>query len=81
MHPFNAIGHALTTLPTGGFSPENRGVEIFAAPSQWVITFFMIVAGTNFALTYRALTRREPAVFPATTSSASISACWPWPRS
>ena len=63
MHPFNAIGHALTTLPTGGFSPENRGVEIFAAPSQWVITFFMIVAGTNFALTYRALTRREPAVF------------------
>ena len=63
MHPFNAIGHALTTLPTGGFSPENRGVEVFAPASQWLITVFMIIAGTNFALTYRALTHREPALF------------------
>jgi len=63
MHPFNAIGHALTTLPTGGFSPENVGAVIFAAPSQWVITFFMLLAGTNFALFYRALMRRQPGVF------------------
>ena len=63
MHPFNAVGHALTTLPTGGFSPENLGAATFTAPSQWVITFFMVVAGTNFALTYRALMRREPDAF------------------
>ena len=64
MHPFNAIGHALTTLPTGGFSPENRGVEVFAPASQWLITFFMIIAGTNFALTYRALTRPRTRALP-----------------
>jgi trk system potassium uptake protein TrkH len=63
MHPFNAIGHALTTLPTGGFSPENRGAEVFAAPSQWLMTFFMLIAGVNFALIYRALVRQEPGVF------------------
>ena len=64
MHAFNAIGHALTTLPTGGFSPENLGAAVFAAPSQWVMIFFMVIAGTNFALSYRALMRREPGSFP-----------------
>ncbi|SEK54125.1 TrkH family potassium uptake protein [Haloferax larsenii] len=47
---YNAVAHALTTLPTGGFSPEGRSVEAFSPAVQWAITFFMIVAGTNFAL-------------------------------
>lgn len=60
MSPFEALAHALTTLPTGGFSTEARGVEAFGAPSQWVIVAFMALAGANFALLYRALVRRHP---------------------
>jgi len=47
---YNAIAHALTTLPTGGFSPEARSVEAFSPAIQWAVVVFMIVAGTNFAL-------------------------------
>ena len=64
MHPFNAIAHALTTLPTGGFSPENRGLEVFAPATQWLVIVFMVVAGTNFALTYRAIIQRHPSAVP-----------------
>jgi trk system potassium uptake protein TrkH len=51
---YNAIAHALTTMPTGGFSPEARSVEPFSPVVQWVITLFMILAGTNFALFWHA---------------------------
>ncbi|MDS0477779.1 TrkH family potassium uptake protein [Natrinema sp. 1APR25-10V2] len=47
---YNAVAHALTSLPTGGFSPEGRSVEAFSPIVQWAVMFFMIVAGTNFAL-------------------------------
>ena len=50
MGAYNAVAHALTTMPTGGFSPEARSVEAFSPAIQWAITFFMVVAGTNFAL-------------------------------
>jgi trk system potassium uptake protein len=60
MSPFEAVAHALTTLPTGGFSTEARGVETFGAGSQWVITAFMVIAGANFALLYRAFVRGQP---------------------
>jgi trk system potassium uptake protein TrkH len=46
-------------MPTGGFSTEARSIELYAAPTQWVIVVFMVVAGANFALTYRALVRRR----------------------
>ena len=35
----------------------------FSAASQWTIAVFMILAGTNFALLYRAFVRRRPAPF------------------
>jgi trk system potassium uptake protein TrkH len=60
MTPYEAVAHAFTTMPTGGFSTQARSVEVFAAASQWVIVLFMFVAGANFALTYRALVRRQP---------------------
>ena len=50
MDLYNAVAHALTTLPTGGFSPEARSVEAFSPAVQWAVMLFMIVAGTNFAL-------------------------------
>jgi trk system potassium uptake protein TrkH len=52
---YNAVAHPLTTLPTGGFSPEARSIEAFSAAAQWVIIPFMAVAGTNFALFWKAL--------------------------
>jgi trk system potassium uptake protein TrkH len=55
MDGYNAVAHALTTLPTGGFSPEARSAEAFAPAAQWAIVLFMIVAGTNFALYWYAL--------------------------
>jgi trk system potassium uptake protein TrkH len=57
MSPFEALAHTLSTLPTGGFSTEARGVEAFGAASQWVIVAFMVLAGANFALLYRVFVR------------------------
>ncbi|MFB6353955.1 MAG: TrkH family potassium uptake protein, partial [Halobacteriales archaeon] len=56
MDLYNAVSHGLTTMPTGGFSPEARSIEAFSAAVQWVIIPFMVVAGANFALYWRALT-------------------------
>ncbi|MEF8777150.1 MAG: TrkH family potassium uptake protein [Haloarculaceae archaeon] len=53
MDLYNAVAHGLTTLPTGGFSPEARSIEAFSAVVQWTIIPFMVVAGTNFALFWR----------------------------
>jgi trk system potassium uptake protein len=60
MSPFEALAHAFTTLPTGGFSTEARGAEAFGAASQWVIAAFMALAGANFALLYRLFVRANP---------------------
>jgi trk system potassium uptake protein TrkH len=50
MNLFNAVAHAFSTLPTGGFSPEADSIAAFSAVVQWVLIPFMVVAGTNFAL-------------------------------
>lgn len=55
MTVFNAIAHPLTTMSTGGFSPEARSIEAFSAAVQWVIIPFMVVAGTNFTLLWHVL--------------------------
>ena len=60
MTPFQAIAHALTTIPTAGFSTKARSMEDFANVTQWVIVVFMILGGINFALQYRAIVRRQP---------------------
>ncbi len=57
---FEAVSAAFATLPTGGFLPEARSFEEFAAISQWTTIVFMALAGANFALTYRAFVRRQP---------------------
>ena len=55
MNLYNAIAHGFTTLSTGGFSPEARSIEAFSPVVQWVMILFMIVAGTNFALLWHAV--------------------------
>jgi trk system potassium uptake protein len=49
-------------VATAGFSPEPRSIEPFAPATQWTITFFMLLAGTNFALLFAAVVRRAPRV-------------------
>ncbi|SFR46187.1 TrkH family potassium uptake protein [Halogeometricum limi] len=63
---YNAVAHALTTMPTGGFSPEARSIEEFSAAAQWIIIPFMVAAGTNFALFWHALTGDPRRVFEDT---------------
>ncbi|MDS0298313.1 TrkH family potassium uptake protein [Halogeometricum sp. S1BR25-6] len=63
---YNAVAHALTTMPTGGFSPEARSIEAFSAAAQWIIIPFMIAAGVNFALFWHALTGDPRRVFEDT---------------
>ena len=54
---YNAVAHSFATLPTGGFSTHARSIEYFGAASQWAFIVFMLIAGVNFALIYRALRR------------------------
>ena len=57
MNLFQAVNHAFTTMSTGGFGTEATSVGEFGAYTQWVIIVFMFIAGTSFALHYRALSR------------------------
>lgn len=51
---FDAICHALTTMPTGGFSTFNDSINSQSVYVKSVILLFMIIGGTNFALHFRA---------------------------
>ncbi len=64
---FQAINHAMTTLSTGGFGTEATSITGFSAYTQWVLIVFMFMAGSSFALLYRAL--RKPT---AMTKSAEF---------
>jgi len=51
---FDAINHALATLSTGGFSTKNASIAHWNDQPliQYIIIFFMFLAGTNFVLSY-----------------------------
>lgn len=51
---FDAINHAMCTLSTGGFSTKNASVAHWNGNPmiQYIIIFFMFVAGMNFVLSY-----------------------------
>ena len=52
---FQAVNHALTTVSTGGFGTEATSLTEFSPYVQWVVIVFMFIAGTSFALHFRAL--------------------------
>jgi len=62
---FDAINHAMATMSTGGFSTKNASVAHWnGTPAiQYIINAFMIVAGTNFVLSYFALKGNIKKVF------------------
>ena len=60
---YDALNHALTTLPTGGFSTQNGSIAQFdSLYFDLVISFFMLLAGINFSLHYQML-RGRPLAF------------------
>jgi trk system potassium uptake protein TrkH len=62
MSIYEAVNHALTTMPTGGFSTRNASMAAFSPFIQWVAIIFMYLAGTSFTLHYRTL-GRGPATY------------------
>ena len=56
MSLFDALCLMFATVATGGFSTRNHSIGQFESSYiEWVITIFMFLAGTNFALHLRAL--------------------------
>ncbi|MFT5698298.1 MAG: trk system potassium uptake protein TrkH [Desulforhopalus sp.] len=55
-----AICNSLATMAAGGFSPNPQSIMGYQSSAiTWIITFFMLLAGSNFALQYRMLIKRH----------------------
>ncbi len=52
MSIFDSFCHALTTMSTGGFSPNNDSIAGYSSFIQYVFILFMLLAGINFSLHY-----------------------------
>ena len=56
LSPFDALNHAFTTMPTGGFSTRTESAAAFGLPFvQYTLIAFMYLAGVNFVLHFHAL--------------------------
>ena len=63
MSLYDALCHAFTTMPTGGFSTQNASIAHYnSAYFDSVFIFFMLLAGINFSLHYQFL-RGKPLAF------------------
>ena len=65
---FDAINHSMSTLSTGGFSTKNESIGFWndSPLIQYIIIFFMFLAGTNFVLIYFGLTGKFKKIFQDT---------------
>ena len=56
MSIFDAVNHSMSNIATGGFSTKNNSLAYWnSIPQiQYIIIFFMILAGTNYLLIYSA---------------------------
>jgi trk system potassium uptake protein TrkH len=59
LNVFNSVGIALSTVSTGGFSPVAGSLASFSVATQWLVLVFMLLAGANILLVFRALVRRD----------------------
>jgi len=59
MNLFDAVNHSFATMATGGFSTKNGSIaDYHSAYVDWVVIFFMFLAGMNFVIHYRLLRGR-----------------------
>jgi trk/ktr system potassium uptake protein len=58
MTPFDAIGHAFSTVSTGGFSSHDANLGYFNSPAiEFIAILFMFLGGVNFSLHFLAWRR------------------------
>lgn len=58
---FDSVCNALSTMAAGGFSPHPLSIMGYHnTAATWIVTCFMFLAGSNFALQYRLLIQRKP---------------------
>lgn len=58
---FDALCNGLTTMAAGGFSPHPQSIMGYENNKVvWIVTGFMFLAGSNFALQYRFLVQLKP---------------------
>jgi trk system potassium uptake protein TrkH len=71
---FDAINHSLATLSTGGFSTKNASLAFWNDRPliQYIIIFFMFLAGSNFVLSYFAFKGKVQRVFRDTIVVALV---------
>ena len=56
MNVFDAICHTFGTMATGGFSTKNASIGYYnSALIDYIVIIFMLIAGINFSLHYKAL--------------------------
>ncbi|GMQ88897.1 MAG: TrkH family potassium uptake protein [Gammaproteobacteria bacterium] len=56
MTPFDAIGHAFSTISTGGFSTHDASLGYFHSETiESIATVFMLVGGINFSIHFLAM--------------------------
>ena len=64
MSAFEAVCHAFTTMPTGGFSTKNASIAHYdSLYFDSVLMVFMVFAGINFSLHYQMLKGRPLALW------------------
>jgi trk system potassium uptake protein TrkH len=60
MTPFDAIGHAYSTVATAGFSTHDASIGYFDSPAvELICIVFMLLGGVNFAVHFLAFRRRN----------------------
>ncbi len=58
---FDAVCNAFSTMAAGGFSPNPLSIMGYESSRiTWIVTCFMFLAGSNFALQYRVLLQKKP---------------------
>ncbi|HPK54481.1 MAG TPA: potassium transporter TrkG, partial [Smithellaceae bacterium] len=61
---FDAVNHAFTTMPTGGFSTKNASIANYQSSYiDYVVIAFMLIAGINFSLHFKLVAGRIRSVF------------------
>ena len=65
MSIFDAINHSMSNIATGGFSTKNNSLAFWNDTPliQYIVIFFMLVAGSNFVLSYFAFTGKLQSIF------------------
>jgi trk system potassium uptake protein TrkH len=57
----DAVCNSLSTMAAGGFSPHPQSIMGYQNSAvTWIVTLFMLLAGSNFALQYRLIIKRYP---------------------